>query len=194
MTLFRPATGQVRAKGVTSAPNAVLHPWLQAELARVLADLPPFTVPEDERPLLAQWETWLGPYRYGPQPMPPLRLILIWDNLAGHLSAPLVLWLYQHGVLLLYTPLSGSWLNLAESFQRILVRRALRASTPHSRGDHHLAGGDGGGMEADPTPFTWAASALTGASALACAVTSGWRDPAHGASIPLLLPDDPLVR
>src|SRR5947209_4148542 len=28
LTLFRPATGQVRAKGVLSAPNAVLHPWL----------------------------------------------------------------------------------------------------------------------------------------------------------------------
>src|SRR6266566_141637 len=36
LTLFRPATGQVRAKGVLSAPNAVLHPWLQAELAQVL--------------------------------------------------------------------------------------------------------------------------------------------------------------
>ena len=72
----------MRAKGVTSASNAsnasnaVLHPWLQAELERVLAALPPVTEPEDERPLLAQWETWLGPYRYGPQPMPPLRLIL----------------------------------------------------------------------------------------------------------------------
>ncbi len=27
LTLFRPATGEVRAKGVLSAPNAVLHPW-----------------------------------------------------------------------------------------------------------------------------------------------------------------------
>jgi hypothetical protein len=26
LTLLRPATGAVRAKGVTSAPNAVLHP------------------------------------------------------------------------------------------------------------------------------------------------------------------------
>jgi hypothetical protein len=26
LTLFRPATGAVRAKGVTSAPNTVLHP------------------------------------------------------------------------------------------------------------------------------------------------------------------------
>jgi hypothetical protein len=31
--------------------------------------------------------------------MPPLRLILVWDNLAGHLSVVLVLWLFAHGVL-----------------------------------------------------------------------------------------------
>ena len=35
LTLFRPATGDVHAKGVLSAPNAVLHPWLQEELQRV---------------------------------------------------------------------------------------------------------------------------------------------------------------
>ncbi len=27
LTLFRPATGQIRAKGVVSVTNAVLHPW-----------------------------------------------------------------------------------------------------------------------------------------------------------------------
>ena len=58
---FRPATGQLRAKGVLSATNAVLHPWLQAELERILAALPPVTESEEARPLLAQWETWLGP-------------------------------------------------------------------------------------------------------------------------------------
>src|SRR5215207_4712278 len=60
LTLFRPATGEVRAKGVTNAPNAVLHPWLQAELTEVLATLPPITCPEEERPPLARWATWLG--------------------------------------------------------------------------------------------------------------------------------------
>src|SRR5262245_12272229 len=37
LTLFRPATGEVRAMGVTSAPNAVLHPWLRAEVTQILA-------------------------------------------------------------------------------------------------------------------------------------------------------------
>src|ERR1700738_1849645 len=40
LTLFRPATGQVRAKGVTNAPNVVLHTWLKAELLQILAELP----------------------------------------------------------------------------------------------------------------------------------------------------------
>ena len=123
LTLFRPATGEVRAKGVTNAPNAVLHPWLQAELTQVLATLPPITGPEDERPPLARSATWLG--HEPTEALPPLRLLLIWDNLAGHLSWSIVRWLLHHGVMPLYTPLSGSWLNMAESVQRILVRRAL---------------------------------------------------------------------
>jgi DDE superfamily endonuclease len=156
LTLFRPASGQVRAKGVRRATNAVLHPWLQAELEQVLADLPPVTTPEAERPLLAQWATWLGPYRYGPLPMPPLRLILVWDNLAGHLSTAMVLWLFAHGVLPLYTPLSGSWLNLAESVQRILVRRALAGQHPQTP-EQIITWLEAtvAGWNADPTPFTW---------------------------------------
>jgi hypothetical protein len=153
LTLFHPATGQVRAQGVTSAANAVLHPWLQAELLDVLARLPAVTLPEAERPALAQWQTWEG--RPCPD-LPPLRLILVWDNLAGHLSAELVIWLYHQGVLPLYTPLSGSWLNLAESLQRILVRRALAGAHPQTPEqiitwlEETVAG-----WNAAPTPFTW---------------------------------------
>src|SRR5437660_5789571 len=39
LTLFRPATGQIRAKGVVSVTNAVLHPWLQEQLLEVLAEI-----------------------------------------------------------------------------------------------------------------------------------------------------------
>ena len=60
VTLFRPASGEVRAKGVTSVPNTVLHPWLQQELSSLLAELPEVTLPEEERPEAARWETWLG--------------------------------------------------------------------------------------------------------------------------------------
>lgn len=153
LTLFHPATGRVRAKGVRSAANAVLHPWLQAELLDVLARLPDVTIPEADRPPLARWETWEGrPCSH----LLPLRLILVWDNLAGHLSAELVIWLYQHGVLPLYTPLSGSWLNLAESLQRLLVRRGLCGQHPQTPEqiicwlEETVAG-----WNAAPTPFTW---------------------------------------
>ena len=154
LTLFRPATGEVRAKGVRSAPNAVLHPWLQAELTQILATLPEVTTPEVERPPLARWETWLGhPPR---EPLPPLRLILIWDNLAGHTSWAIVRWLFQHGILPLYTPLSGSWLNMTESVQRILVGRALAGQHPHSPEEliEWLEDTVAGWNQA-PTPFVW---------------------------------------
>jgi hypothetical protein len=36
MTLFRSATGEVRAKGVPSVTNAVLHLWLQEQLLELL--------------------------------------------------------------------------------------------------------------------------------------------------------------
>jgi DDE superfamily endonuclease len=154
LTLFRPATGEVRATGATCAPNAVLHPWLQDEVTQILAALPELTTPTDERPPLAQWTTWLG---HEPrEPLPPLRLILVWDNLAGHQSWPIVRWLFQHGVMPLYTPLGGSWLNMAESVQRILVGRALAGAHPQSPQeiiqwlDETVAG-----WNAAPTPFVW---------------------------------------
>jgi hypothetical protein len=50
LTLVRPATGAVRATGVTTATNAILHPWLTAELEQVLDTLPAVTLPEGERP------------------------------------------------------------------------------------------------------------------------------------------------
>jgi hypothetical protein len=59
LTLFRPATGVLRAKGVLSATNAVLHPWLKEQLSAVLAEIekkdPQADLPsEAERPLYAR--------------------------------------------------------------------------------------------------------------------------------------------
>ncbi|MDQ2745393.1 MAG: transposase [Chloroflexota bacterium] len=154
LTLFRPATGEVWAKGVTHAPNAVLHPWLQDELSTILATLSAVTIPEEERPEAARWKTWLG---HEPrEPLPPLQMILIWDNLAGHLSWSMVRWLFQHGVMPLYTPLSGSWLNLAESLQRIIIRRALSGQHPQSPEEIITWLEDTvAAWNEDPTPFTW---------------------------------------
>jgi DDE superfamily endonuclease len=154
LTLFRPATGEVRATGVRSASNAVLHPWLQAELTHILAALPPVTAPEPARPPAARWATWLGHPSH--PSLPPLRLLLVWDNLAGHLSGAIVRWLFGHGVMPLYTPLSGSWLNMAESLQRIVVPRALAGQHPQT--PEEIIGwleDTVAGWNAAPTAFVW---------------------------------------
>src|SRR5438270_12110246 len=128
LTLFRPAPGEVRAKGVLSAPNVVLHPWLKEELTQVLKPIlqregEMGRLSESERPVGARWRTWLWPHE-SDEGLPPLRILLVWDNLAGHLSHDLFPWLFRNGIMPLYTPLGGSWLNMPESVQRIIVRRA----------------------------------------------------------------------
>lgn len=161
MTLFRPATGLVRVKGVEHAPNEVLHPWLKQELQTILDQLaldPPCArdpLPSDH-PLWVTWQKWWRSY-HGCKPVPALRLILIWDNLAGHLTYRMVRWLLQLGILPLYTPIGGSWLNMAESVQRILVRRALAGHHPKSPQEiitwlEQTADG----WNRHPTPFVWA--------------------------------------
>jgi len=133
MTLFHPADGQVRVQGVESTSNKVLHPWLKENLAEILAELPPPAHPISDEANLIIWETW----RQGlsvkftlPEPLPPLRLLLVCDNLAGHKTPEFVVWLCDHGILPLYTPLGGSWLNMAESIQKILKQRALGGQNP----------------------------------------------------------------
>lgn len=160
LTLFRPATGKIRAKGVVSVTNAVLHPWLIGELSVMLASLEQEhpreeLPPEAERPLYARWNTWLWPHE-SDEGLPPLRIILVLDNLAGHLSYNLVRWFFKHGVMPLYTPVGGSWLNMAESVQRIIVPRALAGQHPQNAQqiidwlEQTVQG-----WNDDPTPFVW---------------------------------------
>lgn len=135
------------------APNAVLHAWLQHELVAALALLPPLATnaPHAE---LREWRTWLG---HDPRvPLPPLRAMLVWDNLAGHCSPAIVSWLFAQGVLPLNTPLSGSWLNMAESVQRIVCGRALNGTYPQSQQELFTFLADAvAGWNAHPTPFVW---------------------------------------
>jgi hypothetical protein len=154
LTLFRPATGEVRAHPVERAPNAVLHPWLLRELGAILAGLPPPSADDPAR-APAAWE-WREEPRWDHAALPPLRLLLVWDNLTGHRTPELLDALVARGVWPLFTPLGGSWLNLAESVQRILVRRALDGQHPRTAQEvmawlrEQVAG-----WNADPTPFEW---------------------------------------
>ena len=159
LTLFCPNSGELRAKGVTAAPNTVLHPWLQQELTAVLDQLPAAPTVTDAADNHAAWEPWQRGLKIRitlPALLPPLRLLLVWDNLKGHLTPTLVLWLFSHGVMPLYTPLSGSWLNMAESIQRIIGRRALAGQylqTAQQIIDTLEATVKG--WNRDPTPFHW---------------------------------------
>ncbi len=148
----------MRVKGVTACPNAVLHKWLQEQLTQILALLPAPTErsPQDNR---AQWQRWQEGLQIAPSisdDMPPLRLLLVLDNLSGHHTPKFVMWLCEHGIMPLYTPLGGSWLNMSESIQRILVRRALdgeHPTTPQQIIDWLEETAEG--WNADPTPFVW---------------------------------------
>ena len=159
LTLFHPVTGELRAKGLTSSANAVLHPWLEQELEAVLALLPAsdiLTPPTANRLDWESWQTGLGIKFTLPDALPPLRMLLVLDNLTGHKTPSFVLWLVAHGVMPLYTPLSGSWLNMAESIQRIIVRRALAGTHLESSGQTIEAlESTVRGWNCCPTPFVW---------------------------------------
>jgi hypothetical protein len=156
LTLFHPATGTVRAEPVASTPNAVLHPWLQQEVTAILADVPPLSDPTAPERQAAFW--WWGQGEPPPwlAALPPVRLLLVWDNLAGHRTPALVEWLLERGVWPRPTPLGGSWLNLAEAIQRILVRRALDGQYPTSAPEIMTwLSEQVTGWNAAPTPFGW---------------------------------------
>lgn len=148
----------MRVKGVTSCTNAVLHPWLEEQLTDILNALPekPTLDPETNRTAWLVWQEALSNPIPLPEELPPLRMLLIWDNLAGHRSSAMVSWLVEHGIMPLYTPLGGSWLNMAESIQRIIIRRALEGQHPQSPQEiidslESVARG----WNRQPTPFVW---------------------------------------
>ena len=159
LTLFHPASGAVRVKGITSCHNAVLHGWLQTELTTILAALPSPPVPVSAQENRANWERWqegLAERLTLKAELPPLRMLLVLDNLAGHKTASFVCWLFDHGIMPLYTPLGGSWLNMTESVQRILKRRGLAGQHPTTVGEIIAAlEAAAQGWNAAPTPFVW---------------------------------------
>lgn len=159
LTLLHSATGAVRVKGVISSSNVVLHPWLQEQLRFIVEALPPAEPVQDPMTNRAQWERWqegLTEKFTLMKQLPPLRMLLIWDNLAGHKTPEMVCWLMRHGIMPLYTPLGGSWLNMAESVQRILTRRALGGQHPHSSGEIIAwLEATARSWNRQPTPFIW---------------------------------------
>jgi hypothetical protein len=165
MTLFHPASGQVRAKGVISCPNSILHPWLKQELSAILTAVPT-SVPEDDPTVIrnawAEWYEGLSTSPTLPDDLPPLRMILVQDNLAGHKSHDFVQWCFSQGIALLYTPLGGSWLNMTESIQGIIQQRALNGQQPtNPQQIIEWLEAAARGWNKNPTPFVWGGKRAT---------------------------------
>lgn len=156
LTLFRPADGELICEPVARTPNDVLHPWLKEELEKILAEQTKMVVADVWR----DWRTWgysgdkLA--EYDVVPSPHVRMLLVLDNLKGHHTKSLVGWCLERGVALLYTPLGGSWLNMAESVQRIIVRRALYGQRYQSQCEMmEVLRAVVRGWNRQPTPFIW---------------------------------------
>jgi len=157
-------SGEVRVKGVTHCTNAVLHPWLQEALSAILATLPESAGVFTDEECRAQWAEWQEGLTVRvslPADPPPLRMLRVRDNLVGHKTPAFVVWLFAQGIMPLYTPLGGSWLNPAqrapaESVQRILTRRALHGQHP-TQPPQIIDGleATARGWNRHPTPFVW---------------------------------------
>ena len=66
---------------------------------------PDMTRRAEQRPV---WDGWQAGLKRKPSlsaELPPLRLILVWDNLVGHHTPDLLCWLFAHGVM----PVSPHW-------------------------------------------------------------------------------------
>jgi len=118
LTLFHPATGQVRVKGVTNSTNVTLHHWFKSQLTEILANQA-LVIPtgEDATANRLFWESW----RDGlcikatlSHILPCLRLLLIMDNLVGHKNPAWLCWCFSQGILPIYTPLAGTQAACAE--------------------------------------------------------------------------------
>jgi hypothetical protein len=105
------------------------------------------------------WERWQADLTIKAtlsEKLPPLRMLLVLDNLAGHKTPAFVCWLFSMGIMPLYTPLGGSWLNMVESLQRILKRRALEGQHPST--PREIMGwfeSVARHWNRSPTPFVW---------------------------------------
>ena len=158
LCLLHPADGHVHAKGVTRCPNTVLHAWLKEELSKIVATLPPLPAlaPDLNRRSWQRWQDGLQVRITLAEELPPLRMLLVMDNLAGHKTPEFVLWLFAQGIMPLYTPLGGSWLNMVESVQRILKRRALEGQAWQTTYEMiAVLEATVRGWNLAPTPFVW---------------------------------------
>lgn len=121
-----------------------------------MPDPAPVTDPQANRDLWESWREGLTVKATLSANLPSLRLLLVMDNLTGHKNPDWLIWCFHHGILPIYTPLGGSWLNMAESIQRILKRRALDDFHPQNvQTIIDRLEAVARGCNLCPTPFIW---------------------------------------
>lgn len=158
MTLLHPKSGRVWLTGTRSTANVILHPWLKDQIEEVVKSLPKLNRKAARDLKKKAWKHFAKAFwsRESFNKLPTPRIVLVWDNLTGHKSYELVKWLYEHGVIPLYTPLGSSWLNMAESIQSILKNRAIAGTHPQSPQEIINAFENAArGWNRNPTSFVW---------------------------------------
>jgi hypothetical protein len=125
-------------------------------LTAILAGCPP---PPAAPPAGCRWRAWRwdgAAGEFGEAQLPPLRVLRVRDTLAGHHRPARVQWCLDHGLLPRSTPIAGSWLHLAESVQRSIVRRARAGQHPQTAPPLLLWLAQAvRGWHAGPTPCAW---------------------------------------
>jgi hypothetical protein len=100
LTLFHPARGRVRVEGVRSCPHTLLHGWLKQELTAVRAAMR-VAAGAAGGASRGAWERGQDGLTVRPtllNELPPLRMLRVLDNLAGHKTAAFVCGLFAHGI------------------------------------------------------------------------------------------------
>lgn len=97
-----------------------MHTWMKAEFRKILKPSclrnkvrhkPSCSEALQQHALWERWQEGLQRKFTLPQELPPLRMLLVLDNLVGHKSAEMVLWWVKHGIM-----------PLSYSDQRILLK------------------------------------------------------------------------
>jgi hypothetical protein len=142
LTLLHPGSGQVKIKGVLRSNNETLHPWLKTELTCILQQNSHAQSKLSGEANLTSWQFWMEGLSVKlslPDPLPPLRMLLVWDNLKGHRSTSIVTWLLTQGVMPLYTPLEYGRVISADS----TTTSFRRSASPKFRTNYRVGGING---------------------------------------------------
>ena len=105
------------------------------------------------------WQSWQERLTVKPTlhfDLPPLRMLLVLDDLADHKPPEFDRRLFEIGIIPPYTPVGGSWLYLSESIQRVLERRAFDGQYPTDTAQI-IAWYESAARhwDAAPKPFVW---------------------------------------